>query len=108
MQQLQRCQALSKKPTPSGQMGWGWQHLQGRQAPVLQVTAGPCRLCSGFPRARELTKHRAVPRLAATEGLRLLGREGTRPSPAGLTFAGCAGTAGSPHAAAGHAGPPGP
>ena len=108
MHQLQQYQALSRKPTKSGQMGWGWQHPCGRQAPVLQATAGSCRLGSGFPKTRVLTKQRAVLRLAATEGLSPLSRGGSRPGPAGLASVGCAGTAGSPHAAAGHGVPPGP
>lgn len=43
----QQCQALSKKPTQSGQMSWDWQHPRSRQAPVLQVTADSCRPGSG-------------------------------------------------------------
>ena len=56
---------FEQEPTPSGQTGWGQQpHTAGRHLGCGLQQAHAV----AFPKTRVLTKQRAVPRLAATEG----------------------------------------
>lgn len=103
----QQCQALGRKPTPSGQRGWHWQHSHGRLALYCGLQPAHIGYLAASPKAG-YCQPEGWPQACSQEGSgpEPQSAKGHPGSPAELTSVGCAGTPGSPAAAAERAGPP--